>query len=103
MVRVDEIVSDMQQAKNLRILVLDSCRDNPLADELKRAIGHTRAPPLQRGLAKLDSPQGMIVSYATQSARCMMATMASSSVAFPTAKSTSARGAFEVRIRMNQA
>jgi hypothetical protein len=34
MARVDEILSDLQQARNLRILVLDSCRDNPLADEL---------------------------------------------------------------------
>jgi len=69
MVRVDEIVSDLQQAKNLRILVLDSCRDNPLAEELKRSIGTTRALPLERGLAKIDSPQGMIVAYATQSGR----------------------------------
>jgi len=36
MVKLDELVSDVQQAKNLRILVLDACRDNPLADELKR-------------------------------------------------------------------
>jgi hypothetical protein len=69
MVRVDEVVSDLQQAKNLRILVLDSCRDNPLAEELKRSIGTTRALPLQRGLARIDSPQGMIVAYATQSGR----------------------------------
>jgi len=69
MIRVDEIVSDLQQAKNLRILVLDSCRDNPLADQLKRSIGATRSLPLQRGLAKIDSPQGMIVSYATQAGR----------------------------------
>jgi hypothetical protein len=69
MVRVDEIVSDLQQAKNLRILVLDSCRDNPLADQLKRSIGATRSLPLQRGLAKIDSPQGMIVAYATQAGR----------------------------------
>jgi uncharacterized caspase-like protein len=66
MVRVDEIISDLQQAKNLRILVLDSCRNNPLADELKRSIGTTRALPLQRGLAKIDTPLGMIVSYSTQ-------------------------------------
>jgi hypothetical protein len=66
MLRVDEIVSDLQQAKNLRILVLDSCRDNPLADRLKRSIGATRSLPLQRGLAKVDTPQGMIVAYATQ-------------------------------------
>ncbi|WP_334403185.1 tripartite tricarboxylate transporter substrate-binding protein [Bradyrhizobium sp. AZCC 2289] len=69
MTRVDEIVSDLQQAKNLRILVLDSCRENPLADQLKRSIGSTRALPLQRGLARIDSPQGMIVAYATQAGR----------------------------------
>jgi uncharacterized caspase-like protein len=66
MTRVDEIVADLQQAKNLRILVLDSCRDNPLAEQLKRSIGASRAVSIQRGLAKIDSPEGMIVSYATQ-------------------------------------
>jgi hypothetical protein len=69
MIRVDEIISDLQQAKNLRILVLDSCRDNPLADQLKRSIGTTRSLPLQRGLAKIDSPQGMIIAYSTQVGR----------------------------------
>ena len=69
MVRLDGIVGDLEQAKNLRILVLDACRDNPLADELKRSIGSSRALPLQRGLAKFDTPQGTIVSYATQVGR----------------------------------
>jgi uncharacterized caspase-like protein len=69
MIRVDEVVADLQQAKNLRILVLDSCRDNPLADDLKRSIGLTRAASMQRGLARIDSPQGMIVAYATQAGR----------------------------------
>jgi uncharacterized caspase-like protein len=69
MTRVDEIVADLQQAKNLRILVLDSCRDNPLADQLKRSIGASHAVSIQRGLAKIDSPEGMIVSYATQAGR----------------------------------
>jgi urea transport system substrate-binding protein len=69
MARVDDIVADMQQAKNLRILVLDSCRDNPLAEQLKRSIGASRAVSIQRGLAKIDSPEGMIVSYATQAGR----------------------------------
>lgn len=69
MARVDDIVADLQQAKNLRILVLDSCRDNPLAEELKRSIGRTRGVAITRGLAKIDNPQGMIVSYATQAGR----------------------------------
>jgi caspase domain-containing protein/uncharacterized protein DUF4189 len=66
MVRLDEVVNDLQQAKNLRILVLDSCRNNPLANELRRSMGTSRALPLQRGLAKIDTPLGMIVSYSTQ-------------------------------------
>lgn len=63
-VRVDDIMADLQQAKNLRILVLDSCRDNPFADTLKRTL--TRGTPT-RGLSKIDAPLGTIVSFSTQS------------------------------------
>jgi len=69
MVRVDDVIADMQPAKNLRILVLDSCRDNPLAEQLKRSIGSTRSASVGRGLAKIDSPEGMIIAYATQPGR----------------------------------
>ncbi len=69
MARVDEIAADVQKAKNLRILVLDSCRDNPLAEQLKRSIGRTRSAGIQNGLAKMDAPQGMIMAYSTQAGR----------------------------------
>lgn len=69
MTKLDEVVADVHQAKTLRILVLDSCRDNPLAEELKRSIGTTRSTSIGRGLAKIDSPEGMIVAYATQAGR----------------------------------
>ena len=69
MARVDDLIADLQQAKNLRILVLDSCRDNPFAEDLKRSIGRSRGASIQRGLAKIDNAQGMIVSYATQAGR----------------------------------
>ena len=69
MTRVDQIVEDLQQAKNLRILILDSCRDNPFAEQLRRSIGDTRALPMGRGLARIDAPQGMIMVYATQAGR----------------------------------
>jgi hypothetical protein len=69
MARADEILADLQQAKNLRILVLDACRDNPFAAELKRSIGRSRSLDVGRGLAKMDSPDGTIISYATQSGR----------------------------------
>jgi len=69
LVRVDDVIADMQPARNLRILVLDSCRDNPLAEHLKRSIGTTRSASIGRGLAKIDSPEGMIIAYATQPGR----------------------------------
>jgi uncharacterized caspase-like protein len=66
MTRVDEILDDLQQARNLRILVLDSCRDNPLAESLKRSIGVTRGASVQRGLSKMEAPLGTIISFSTQ-------------------------------------
>jgi uncharacterized caspase-like protein len=64
--RVDDIVDDLSQAKSLRILVLDSCRVNPLADELSRSMELTRGPPVDRGIARMIAPKGMIISFATQ-------------------------------------
>src|SRR6185437_344276 len=52
-----------------RILVLDACRDNPLADDLRRSIGKSRGINVGRGLAKMESPEGTIISYATQAGR----------------------------------
>jgi formylglycine-generating enzyme required for sulfatase activity len=67
--RVDDVLRYLQQVKALKILVLDSCRDNPLAETLKRSVGATRAVSLPRGLAPMEAPTGMIVSYATQAGR----------------------------------
>ncbi len=64
--RVDDIMNDLQQAKNLRILVLDCCRDNPFAESLKRSLGSTRSTSIRQGLSKVDAPIGTIVSFSTQ-------------------------------------
>jgi uncharacterized caspase-like protein len=64
--RVDDILGDLQQAKNLRILVLDSCRDNPLAESLRRSIAKTRGVSMPRGLNKMEAPLGTIISFSTQ-------------------------------------
>jgi formylglycine-generating enzyme required for sulfatase activity len=64
--RVNDIVDDLSQAKELRILVLDACRKNPLADELSRAMELTRGRPVDPGIAKMVAPTGMIISFATQ-------------------------------------
>lgn len=64
--RVDEVLADLQQAKNLRILVLDSCRDNPLAERLRRSLAKTRGFTIPRGLNKMEAPLGTIISFSTQ-------------------------------------
>ena len=64
--RVDDVLGYLQQAKNLKILVLDSCRDNPLAQSFKRSIGVTRAIQMTHGLAKIEAPIGAIVAFSTQ-------------------------------------
>jgi uncharacterized caspase-like protein len=69
MTRVDDILDDLQQAKNLRILVLHSCRDNPFADNLKRSIGLKRGASVQRGLSKMEALLGTIISFSTQAGR----------------------------------
>jgi hypothetical protein len=69
LIRLDDMTADLQQARNLRILVLDSCRDNPLLNDLRRSMEPSRSASIQRGLARIDSPQGMIVAYSTQAGR----------------------------------
>jgi hypothetical protein len=64
--RVDDVLNDLQQAKNLRILVLDSCRDNPLAESLRRSFGQTRGATIRQGLIKMEAPLGTIISFSTQ-------------------------------------
>ena len=67
--KVEDVLGYLQQAKALKVLVLDSCRDNPLAETLKRSIGLTRAASLPRGLARIEAPLGTIISYSTQAGR----------------------------------
>jgi hypothetical protein len=64
--KVDDVLSYLQQVKTLKVLVLDSCRDNPFTESLKRSVGLTRAANVQRGLARIEAPTGTIISYSTQ-------------------------------------
>ena len=66
MSRVDDIVADLQRASGVRILMLDACRDNPLAQQLQARLGASRSAGLSRGLARLEQTAGVIIAYATQ-------------------------------------
>ena len=66
MSRVDDILADLQRAKGMRILMLDACRDNPLAQQLQARLGASRSAGLSRGLARIELTVGLIIAYATQ-------------------------------------
>jgi hypothetical protein len=61
MIRLDDVREALDRGSGLKVMILDACRNNPLSDRLYRAIGGGN----QRGLARIDRTQGMIVVYAT--------------------------------------
>jgi uncharacterized caspase-like protein len=65
MVRVDDIHRIMERQTNTNILVLDACRNNPLARNLARSMGR-RSSDVGRGLAAVESGVGTLISFSTQ-------------------------------------
>ena len=65
MVRLDLIQRTMERETTTNVLILDACRDNPLARNLARALG-TRSAQIGRGLAVAESGDGTLISFSTQ-------------------------------------
>ena len=66
MVALDEIRDAIDRANGVKIMILDSCRNNPLAERFKTTLaGQSRNIGNVRGLARIDKTQGMVVAYAT--------------------------------------
>jgi uncharacterized caspase-like protein len=55
----------MERETKTNIIFLDACRDNPLAQNLTRAMG-TRGTEIPRGLAPVESGIGTLISFSTQ-------------------------------------
>jgi tripartite-type tricarboxylate transporter receptor subunit TctC len=65
MVRLDLVHRTMEREAPTNILILDACRNNPLARNLARAMG-TRSATIGRGLAAVESGAGTLISFSTQ-------------------------------------
>ena len=73
---VDEVDLDLEAfelAKFMRqmrggtnLVLLDACRDNPLASNLVRSMGPTRSAAVGRGLGRVETGSGTLIAYATQ-------------------------------------
>jgi len=66
MARVDDVIANLQRASGVRILMLDACRDNPLADQLLAQANPARAVAITRGLARIKQTAGTVIAYSTQ-------------------------------------
>jgi peptidoglycan hydrolase-like protein with peptidoglycan-binding domain len=62
---VDDVMRLMEAAVPTRLVILDACRNNPLARTLARAMGATRSAAVAPGLAKVEAAAGTLVAYAT--------------------------------------
>jgi hypothetical protein len=67
LIALDEIQRALDRSAGVRILVLDACRNNPLAAELTRSMrASNRDASISRGLARIEQARGTVVAYSTQ-------------------------------------
>ena len=67
LVALEEVQRALDRSAGVRILVLDACRNNPLAAELTRSMrASNRDAGIMRGLARIDQARGTVVAYSTQ-------------------------------------
>ncbi len=62
-VELDTVLEHMRGTK--RLVYLDACRNNPLAGDLARSLGLSRAAAAKRGLARVTGVPGTLIGYAT--------------------------------------
>ena len=67
LVAVDEVRRALERSAGVRILILDACRDNPLAAQYTRALATAnRNVVVTRGLARVEQAHGSVVVFSTQ-------------------------------------
>lgn len=62
------ILSEVDQGKRTNIVILDACRDNPLAEALTRSMRATgrSTASIGRGLGRIDGAVGTLIAYSTK-------------------------------------
>ncbi len=66
MVKLNDVLAQMERSKKTNLIFIDACRDNPLARSLARAMGRTRSASIGRGLAPVETGIGTMITFATQ-------------------------------------
>lgn len=63
--RLNDVLTALNFAKGVKIMVLDACRNNPFVSQLAKKQA-TRGFSVGSGLAPVARAQGMVIAYATQ-------------------------------------
>ncbi|MFW6024585.1 MAG: caspase family protein [Dichotomicrobium sp.] len=68
LIDVAEVFKRMEQPDRTSLVLLDACRDNPLAQNLARAMGFsdTKDASVGAGLAEQTTREGTLIAFATQ-------------------------------------
>lgn len=62
-VDIEKVLTTIEGAKRLRLVILDACRDNPFAAQMKRTIA---SRSVSRGLAPIEPDAGMLIVYSAK-------------------------------------
>jgi hypothetical protein len=62
-VDLGKVMAAVEGAKRLRLIILDACRDNPFASQMRRTMA---SRSLGRGLAKVEPEPGTLIAYAAK-------------------------------------
>jgi uncharacterized caspase-like protein len=60
---LDQVITSIEGARKLRLIILDACRDNPFLNQMARSVA-TRS--IGRGLARIEPEGGTLVAYAAK-------------------------------------
>ena len=60
---LDQVLSAVEGARKLRIILLDACRENPFARQMRRTLA---SRSIGRGLARVEPDGGTLVAYAAK-------------------------------------
>jgi len=62
-VEVSKVLSTIEGARKLKLIILDACRDNPFLNQMKRTVA-TRS--ISRGLGQIEPDAGVLIVYAAK-------------------------------------
>jgi formylglycine-generating enzyme required for sulfatase activity len=61
------VMGEVAQAQRLGLVIIDACRNNPLAEQLRRVLGPIRSRLVGDGMARMDNlPSNTMVAFATR-------------------------------------